>query len=327
MIVKATLIIPYLNYTNFEKLNFILNIILNSKYIPNEILLIYSYKKNINISYSLINTLKKKKIVLKKFYKKKMYPGEARNFGIIKSRNNIIGFLDLETVPNKNWLFEGIKSLKVNDVCWGQTVCNALSYRDKIIRASTLGSKIHITIPGTILKKKIFLQSGMFIENVRAGEDGDFISRVNLHNIKCNLSAEKIIYNGQINKSFLKILKKWYLNYSHGKNLPHIYIQKKIYYLPISLLVIIISFNWNSFVTEWNESNYKYIPNITKITIFSIISVYIFIRGLIYPCRKEEKISFLLPFNFLVIGIFTFFLDMTKLYSFSNFFNIKKKLT
>ena len=103
--------------------------------------------------------------------------------------------------------------------------------------------------------------------------------------------------------------------------------QKKIYYLPISLLTIIISFNWNSFVTEWNESNYKYIPNITKITIFSIISVYIFIRGLIYPFSKEEKISFLLPFNFLIIGIFTFFLDITKLYSFINFFNIKKKLT
>jgi hypothetical protein len=324
MIEKTSLIIPYLNYKNFEKLNFILNIILNGKCIPNEILLIYSYKKNINISYSLIHKLKKKKIILKKFYKKKMYPGEARNFGIIKSRNNIIGFLDLETVPNKNWLFEGIKSLKVSDVCWGRTVCNALSYRDKIIRASTLGCKKHITIPGTILKKKIFLQSGMFIENVRAGEDGDFISRVNLHNIKCNFSSEKITYNGQINKSFLEILKKWHLNYSHGKKLPHIYKQKNIYYLPISLLAIIISFNWNSFVTEWNESSYKYIPNITKFTLFSFISVYIFIRGLIYPYRKEEKISFLLPFNFLIVGIFTFFLDMTKLYSFSNFFKIKK---
>ena len=71
MIVKASLIIPYLNYTNFEKLNFILNIILNGKYIPNEILLIYSYKKNINISYSLINTLKKKKLFSKNFIKRK----------------------------------------------------------------------------------------------------------------------------------------------------------------------------------------------------------------------------------------------------------------
>jgi hypothetical protein len=322
MIAKVSLIIPYLNNKNIEKLNFLLNAILNGKCVPKEIILVYSYKKTINISNSLIYRLKKKKIIIKKFYKKKMYPGEARNHGIKKARNKIICFLDLETIPNKNWFLEGMKSLKLNDVSFGQTVCSAHSYRDKIIRASTIGSKVLLTIPGSFLKKKIFLLCGLFVENVKAGEDGDLISRMNLHNIKSNSNIEKIIYNAQNNKTYKEILKKWYLNYSHAKNFPHIVVQKKIYYLPISLLLIIISFNWNRLLSQWNEESPIYIANITKITIFITIIFYIILRGIIFPLKKNEKFFFILPFNFLIISFFSFLLDICKLLA---FFNIKKK--
>lgn len=323
MQVKVTIIIPYLN-NHPEQLFVLINKIILGKYLPNEILLAYSGEKKLTISSVLKKKIKEKKIIFKKIYKRKMYPGEARNIAIDKSKNNIVGFLDLNTLPDKKWLYYGYKSIGERHlIVWGRFYCEAISFTEKIIRASTLGSRVHKSIPGTILYKNVFKKCGKFIEDVRAGEDGDWQNRAYLHQIKNKVNNYLLKYNGFKNKNYLQILKKWFTYYSHSKNLLHLRNQKNYYYWALTIILIIAAYNWNALIANWQMNSPKYIPNITKITFFSICIIYILIRGIILPLVKKERVLFIFPFNFLVITIFSFFLDITKYLTFLNL-KIKK---
>lgn len=48
---------------------------------------------------------------LKYFKVDSLFPGEARNFGIRKSNGDLIAILDSKTIPQKNWLEEGIRKI------------------------------------------------------------------------------------------------------------------------------------------------------------------------------------------------------------------------
>ena len=323
MQVKVTIIIPYLNNSP-EQLFTLINKIILGRYFPSEILLVYSGRKKLIIPSVLTKKIKEKRITFKKIYKKKMYPGEARNVGIDKCKNNTLGFLDLNTLPDKKWLYYGYKSIGEKYlIIWGRFTCEATSFTEKIIRASTLGSRVYEHIPGTILNKKVFEKCGKFIENIRAGEDGDWQSRVYFHQIKTKLNNYLVKYNGFKNKNYLQILKKWFTYYSHSKNLLHLRNQKNYYYWALTIILIIAAYNWNALIANWQMNSPKYIPNITKITFFSICIIYILIRGIILPLVKKERVLFIFPFNFLVITIFSFFLDITKYLTFLNL-KIKK---
>ena len=63
-----------------------------------------------------------------------MYPGEARNIAIAKCKNNIIGFLDLNTLPDKKWLYYGYKLIREKyPIVWGRFYCEAISFIEKIM--------------------------------------------------------------------------------------------------------------------------------------------------------------------------------------------------
>ena len=70
----------------------LINKIILGRYFPSEILLVYSGRKKLIIPSVLTKKIKEKRITFKKIYKKKMYPGEARNVGIDKCKNNTVGF-------------------------------------------------------------------------------------------------------------------------------------------------------------------------------------------------------------------------------------------
>jgi len=320
---KITTIIPFLNKSNTEQLNYLIIKILKGKNFPDEIFIAHSGYARLNLSSFVKKLALKKKVIIKKFYKKKMYPGEARNVGIKMSKNNILGFLDLNTIPNSNWLREGMGQLKNNTlICWGQTYYSAETYQAKIIRASTVGSHLHRTIPGTIFNRKIINKCGKFIENVRAGEDGDWIQRINLHQIKGQANNCTLVYASLNKVDYTSILKKWFLYYSHSKKLSHLMFQRNIYFLFFIITTVLISYNWNGVVAGWNTESSQYIPNFTTITVLIFSSIYIVFRAILLPVKKKTKLTFLLPFNFLTISLFSVLLDTIKIIAFLNF---KKK--
>lgn len=313
---KITLIIPHKEKSS-SGLEVLLKNIINWKMFPNEIIIINSSSVELNIKF-FTNFCQKKKIYLLLENYLDLNPGTARNRGIVKSKNKILCFLDVKTIPSDNWFESGAKYISNSklDGIFGQTFYKASSYKEKIIRASTYGCKNHITIPGSFFRKDIFYKTGLFIEKLRCGEDTDLIGRLNLHHLNIKNSRKNVIYTGLIGKNYFEILKKWKSNYSKVLEIPYFQAHKFIYCTFSLGLLFYIVFSWNWLFAQWNVNNILYIPNITKLFLVSLLVIYFLTRGLIIPIKKKVSIFFLLPFNFLLIFLLSSFLDVIKSYIF-----------
>ena len=314
---KICLIIPFSGEN--KNIQDLLSHLLNMSVFPNEIIIINTNSFHLNFDQSISDEFSKKNIVIKIINKLELYPGAARNIGIESTDCELIAFLDIQTIPSKDWLKNGLKMLnqdKDSQIIYGTTFYLASNYKEKIIRASTFGEKKIVTLPGTILKKKVFLKCGKFLEHIRAGEDADWILRVKLNQIRSSINNEFLQYKGLIGLNYISLLKKWYRNYSHVSNLPYMNSHLRYYYVGFIILVMMISYNWNSIMAGWKEDSVVYLPHITKIS-FSIISlIYIIVRGLFFPLKKKVSILFLFPINFILVSIISIFIDMTKFFAF-----------
>ena len=177
-----------------------------------KIIIINNSKKKIKILNELNKFFKKKKINIK-IIKKNLYPGAARNLGVLNSSYNYIVFLDMNTVVYKrDWLEVNFNFLikKKLDGLRGQTYYLANSYKEKIIRASTYGKAALRTIPGSIYSKKTFNHVGKFNSMTRAGEDTEWLTRLKNYNFKIKNCIVPIYYKGLYNVTYLGIIKKWY---------------------------------------------------------------------------------------------------------------------
>ncbi|MDC1131834.1 glycosyltransferase [Gammaproteobacteria bacterium] len=292
--------------------------------LPKEILIIESAKYPHILQQNFQNFCKKKNISIKHIHEPKLFPGHARNIGISRASCKNIAFLDVLTMPCKDWLKKNFELLSQDDAegVWGSTLYIAPSHKAEIIRASTYGAKPVKTLPGSIFKKNTFKKVGFFIESVRAGEDGDIFHRIEMHKIKMAQPNESISYLGLNKISYIDIIKKWHRNYLYSAKLPHFRAHKDLYFYAVSSFLIVIAFNWNQIfsydpsIGGWDTESIFYLPNVTKISIFLIISTYIIARGIIIPRRKGISFKFLFPLNFLKIVLFSCFLDLTKSFTF-----------
>ena len=249
-----------------------------------------------------------------------IYPGHARNIGINISKSNLIAFLDVKTVPTKNWLsnnFEIIKNSS-NDGVWGKTIYECSGNKQKIIRAATYGKLPIRTLPGSLIQRHCFAKAGLFVESVRAGEDGDWFNRAYLHrmNFEDHDNVEQLTYKLSNEVTYKNILLKWYRNNSYASPLPYLKPHKDIYFYLASILAVLIAYNWNNLFAAWDLNSVLYIPNITKITASIIFASYYLARSIIIPLQKGLIIKDLLPFSHFQIFILSFTLDLVKLTAF-----------
>jgi len=316
MVKEISLIIP--SHNDKKKLLQLLNSISNWEIMPNEILIIDSSIKEPSLSSDLLKYFNNNNIKVLIIHKKNMYPGHARNIGINKSTNSMIAFLDAYTHPSNKWMLDGINHINANnsDGVWGRTYYEANTFTAKIIRACTFGRKPIKTFPGSILKKDIFNKCGLFIETTRAGEDGDWMYRAELQKINMCFSQQFLSYDKLNRINIFQLLKKWFRNYSHSSKLPHRQRHKNYYYYGISIFAVLFAYNWNRILAAWDTTSIFYIPNITKISFFSIIMIYFYIRGLYLPRKKGESFMFIFPINFMFIIFLSALLDITKTFAF-----------
>jgi len=314
---KISLIIPSISKEFF--VNDLLKNICLWTLKPSEIIIINTSEKKIQILNELNKFFKKKKINIK-IIKKNLYPGAARNLGILNSSYDYIVFLDMNTVVYKrDWLEVNFNFLikKKLEGLRGQTYYLANSYKEKIIRASTFGKRVLTTIPGSIYTKKTIQKVGKFSSITRAGEDADWLSRLNNLNLRLDDSIEPIYYKGLYNVSYLDIIIKWFRNYSFSANFPHLKRQKDLYFLILFIFVFFSAINWNSSWINLNTGIEFFIPHITKIFLGLSAIIYISIRGFYIPMIKKIRLKYLLPFNIIIISFFSFILDLVKLLAFS----------
>ena len=242
----------------------------------------------------------------------------GKNIGIKNSSNTLLAFLDTSTQPSNKWLSSGLDLISAQNTkgVWGSTHYQANSFTSKIFRACTFGAKPIKTIPGTILNKSIFNICGLFIETTRAGEDGDWMSRAELQRIEMS-SPEEILEYDQLNfMNISKLIKKWFRNYKHTAKLPFFSAHKSYYYYGMSFVAVLVAYNWNRVLAAWDRESIFFIPNITTISVISILTMYILIRGIILPRKKGVSIGFIFPINFILIFLMSALLDLTKTLAF-----------
>ena len=317
MVEDISLIIPSRDAE--ERLLQLLRCIPNWKIIPNEIIIIDSSENKMSIPKDFESFTKNLNIQLLIVHETNLYPGHARNIGISKSKNSILAFLDTSTFPTNKWLFSGYNLMKNNNSMgvWGNTYYQAKAFPSKIFRACTFGAKPIKTFPGSILNKNIFNICGLFIESVRAGEDGDWMSRAELQKIKMSSPNEFLRYDELDSSSLKQLIKKWFRNYKHTAKLPFFRAHKDYYYYGISLVAVLVAYNWNRVIAAWDRESIFFIPNITTISAISIFLIYLILRGIILPKKKGVNIRFIFPINFIFIVILSALLDFTKALAFA----------
>lgn len=322
MSVNATIVIPFFNEIN--KLTLLMKDLSSWTAIPSNVIVINTGRDNFSLDPIIYSELDSLNIQFNIINAPLAYPGKARNIGFSHAKTTFIACLDAQTRPNYDWLESGINLMNNSncDLVWGRTIFEASTFLEKIIKISTYGNFPLQTVPGSIFKASILLRVGSFLEDVRAGEDGDWIKRVQIHQIENTLNAALISYSGLQGITVNAIVRKWYRNYYASAHLPYIKSHIDIYFYFISMALIILAFNWNtlsydSTIDGWNLNSIAYIPNVTKIMTSIIFGSYVLLRTIILPIKKgSSKIYLLKPHYLFGIFLVSMILDITKLFAF-----------
>lgn len=242
------------------------------------------------------------------------YPGHARNIGVKLAKSEWIAFIDCRTIPDCDWL--KISASKAEQS--GAEFVGALRISDadtnfkQILRAATYGCDTARTLAGSIVLKRVFEQSGGFMPDVRAGEDLEWMGRLQSLGVKISrLNSPTIRYNG-FDESLLEAVKKWYTYAIANADVEIRKNQKYMYLLGFIYFILFFVWKWNAIFAKWDETSIYYVPNITKMFIVFLFASYSLYRGIVRPLQVKVKLSFLLPWRWLEVGFVGLCLDLAK---------------
>jgi hypothetical protein len=247
-------------------------------------------------------------------------PGDARNIGLGMANGELIAFIDVQTIPRQHWLEASLAQVSSNDIAgaWGATCFSAESRFERLVRDSFYGMLPRRTLPGSVFKRRVFDKAGQFIDWVRAGEDTEWILRLEALKIPVVRPLDALLdYVGLIGFDTTLILKKWYRNYTASKDLPHFFPQKLLIWLFIYPLLVLVAFNWNYLIADWRMDSPLYIGHVTKIVAFLPGLAYLLLRGILLPLQRGVAIWGLLPIRFLEITSICILADGVKILVFS----------
>ena len=300
--IKISLIIPTYNCIN--ELKKLISALCNQTILPSEIIVV-DCSTNLLIKDFCLNNKFNFKIIYKNL--DKSYPGKSRNYGFKFVNYEIIGLLDVKTIPRNNWIEEYVKIIVENDfdIVFGKTVYIADTYKQKIILSSTFGNINHETTPGSIFFKKIF-EKIKFIDNVRSGDDLEW--RVKIKKLfKTHTPKVNFLEYNELPKSLLNFIYKYFIYslYNSKVNVQHNIKDAYLGFFIIFMSLIIP--RWNYLIGNWNN-NPLYIPNITKYYFLFLLIMFLFIYLINIIVKKNINFTFfifkIIIFIFFSIGIY-----------------------
>jgi hypothetical protein len=254
-----------------------------------------------------------------KYYKGAL-PGAARNIGLDLVSSELIAFIDVKTIPRPHWLEVSVDALDAENVAgvWGNTCFISISMFESLVRDGFYGVYPRRTLPGSVFRIEVFKKTGRFIDWVRAGEDTEWMLRLKLHKIPIlSVSSATVDYVGLIGLDMVYLVKKWYRNYSASRDLPHFFPQKQLLWLVVYPLLVLMAFNWNYLIADWQLNSPFYIGHITKLVAILPILLYVSVRGIILPLSRGVQISQVFPVRFLAILYICFIADSVKILLFA----------
>jgi len=242
------------------------------------------------------------------------YPGHARNVGVKAAQCKWIAFIDCRTLPEIDWLERSAYISIQSNAEFVGALCmyDADTHFKHILLAATYGCTAHKSLPGSLVLKDVFEQSGGFISDVRAGEDIEWMQRIDsLGTRNAYITVPVVKYHG-LPESLMAAMMKWYeyavswINHEIRND------QKQLYFLIIIFVSFVFIHNWNAIFARWDMSSIYYMPNITKIFVAALSLGYVFYRGIIRPLQVKVKLSYLLPWRWLEISFVGLCLDLAK---------------
>ena len=287
---------------------------------PFEVVIVDSSVEGGTCPTEITDLCKARGIELQYEYRAHTLPGHARNIGYGIASSELIAFIDVQTIPRPNWLETSLKLLLDNNIAmvFGATIFIAETWFERLVRDAFYGVFPRKTLPGSVFRREVFYKTGQFIDWVRAGEDTDWILRIDVLNIPvASPSCALLDYIGLMDLDLMKLLKKWYRNYTASHQLPHLFPQKLFLWLVLYPLIIFIAFNWNYLIAQWSMDSPFYIGHVTKFAAIFPPSVYVFVRGIWLPLGRGLNSSSVFPIRFIGIALISFMADAVKAFVFS----------
>jgi hypothetical protein len=182
--------------------------------------------------------------------------------------------LDSKTIPEDDWLvkYQHLIQAYRADVIFGVTRFDAASPFQKALRAATYGNIGHQTVPGTLIKKKVFIDSGGFLEHVRMGEDIEWRERLIKDGLNIHKPEEPVITYTGLPDNFSSTVKKYLTSAYHTSRLNILRNVKDAYLTLLLILSAIILPKWNYLIVGW-DTNPLFIPHVTKIYLMALVSL------------------------------------------------------
>ena len=206
----------------------------------------------------------------------KAYPGKARNAGVELVTGDWIAFLDSKTIPDKDWLerYQHLVQAYHVDAVFGVTQFDAKSPFQKALRAATYGKIGHHTVPGTLINKKVFIDSGGFLEHVRMGEDIEWRERLMKQGFNIHRPEKPVIFYYGLPDNFSSTMKKYLTSAYHTARLNILRNVKDAYLTLLLILSAIILPKWNYLIGGW-DTNPLFIHHVTKIYIIALVFLFL----------------------------------------------------
>ena len=299
--IKISIIIPV--FTGYQNLKNVLRAINIQTLLPSEIVIVDSCSHM--EAKELIDNIHLEIPIHYHREDKRCFPGKARNIGVSIAKYEYIGFLDCRTTPSDNWLYHCSQVIKDNevDIVVGSTKALANNKFQWYLRTATYGTRRHITLPGTLMKKQLFEDVGEFFEDLRMAEDLEWLQRLHRKRIKfASVNTPCIEYDGLPKSLFTacrKYLKSGYYTSFVMENF------KNLLGSALLIAAILIIPRWNFMMKGWDMSPF-FIPNLTKI-VFLIVTSLLLIWRLVYfliPRKLPDNI-FVLTAKLSILGMIT----------------------
>ena len=253
-------------------------------------------------------------------HRQRALPGDARNIGLGVVNGALIAFIDVQTIPRPYWLEASLSLLaeKGASGVLGATCFGAQTKFERLARDAFYGVEPRRTLPGSVFRREVFDKAGQFIDWTRAGEDTEWMLRLEVLKVPIAHSSNALVdYLGLIGSDIKQLLKKWHRNYTASRELPHFFPQKLLLWLVIYPLLVLVAFNWNYLIADWRMDSPLYIGHATKLAAILPALIYVIVRGLVLPVQRGVGIWRLLPARFLMITSVCFMADFVKILVFS----------
>jgi glycosyltransferase involved in cell wall biosynthesis len=240
-------------------------------------------------------------------------PGKARNIGAELSNSNLLAFLDIRTIPDRNWLKNSYKQLIDADLSFigGMRNCAADTPYKNLLKTTTHGNIPSQSLAGSLVRAKDFNSEAKFKPNMRAGEDWEWINRFTQNYSSKWSESVDLTYHGLPSNIFVT-LSKWY-TYSIENSKANVFVVQKFLYFLLFIASLISLYSWNYLSTggEWSSSPY-FVPHLNKVVWFFLFLFYFIYRAIVRPIRLEVSKHYLFPFNWFAVGWIGVLIDLVK---------------